>query len=171
MRTWTLLSAALLIGSTAAMAQPYGPPPPPPPPPYGYGPPPPDARDMYCRHQAAAATGYTTPGEAARHEQATGAIGGTLVGGALGAIIGGAAGNAGLGAAAGAGAGLIGGSAVGSQNAREAAAEVRHRYDAAYYDCMNNAANAPPPGYEAPPPPPPDEDTPRPPPPDDRYPR
>ena len=142
MRTWTLLPLALLLGSTAAQAQPYGPPPP-------------DSRDMYCRHEAAAATGYTTPGEAARRERANGAIGGTLGGAALGAIIGGAAGNAGLGAAAGAGAGLIGGSAVGSENAHEAAAEVRHRYDVTYYGCMNQAANAPPPA----------------PPPDDRYPR
>jgi hypothetical protein len=164
MRTWTLVPVALLLGSAAAMAQPYDPPPP-------------ESHDMYCRHQAAAATGYTTPGEAARREQATGSIGGTLMGGALGAIIGGAAGNAGLGAAAGAGAGLIGGSAVGSQNAHEAAAQVRHRYDAAYYDCMNQASNVPPPGYEAPPPPdgagppPPPPNDAQPPPPDERYPQ
>lgn len=162
MRPWTLLPVALLLGSTAVMAQPYGPPP--------YGPPP-DSRDMYCRHQAAAATGYTTPGEAARQEQSNGTFGGLLAGGALGAIIGGAAGNAGLGAAAGAGAGVIAGSSIGSQNAHGAAAEVRHRYDDAYYGCMNQASNgpppAPPPGYEAPPPPP---DA-APPPPDERYPQ
>jgi hypothetical protein len=163
MRTWMLVPAALLVGSTA-MAQPYGPPPPP------YGPPP--SRDMFCRHQAAAATGYTTPGEAASREQTNGSVGGLLAGGALGAIIGGAAGNAGLGAAAGAGAGLIAGSSIGSDNARQAARDVRHQYDGAYYDCMNQASNgpppAPPPGYEAPPPP---DDAAPPPPPDDRYPR
>src|ERR1700761_1796794 len=127
MRIWMLVPAAALLAGSTALAQPYGPPPPPQP--YGYGPPPPDQRDMFCRHQAAAATGYTTPGEAARQEQNNGTIGGTLGGAALAAILGGASGNAGRGAAAGAGAGLIAGSSIGSQNAHEAAAEVRHRYD------------------------------------------
>ncbi|HEX4273486.1 MAG TPA: hypothetical protein VHZ32_18995, partial [Rhizomicrobium sp.] len=74
-------------------------------------------------------------------------------------------------AAAGAGAGLIGGTAVGSDNAREAAREVRHQYNRAYYGCMNQAANAPPPGYEAPPPDDGAPPMPAPPPPDDRYPQ
>ena len=127
--------------------------------------------DMFCRRDAAARTGYTTPGEAARNEQTRGTIGGTLGGAALGAIIGGAAGNAGTGAAIGAGAGLLAGTAVGSDNAREAAADVRAAYGRAYYDCMHEAGTAqadagygddydnmpppPPPGYVYGPPPPP----------------
>ena len=72
-----------------------------------------------------------------------------------------AAGNAGTGAAIGAGAGLLAGTAVGSDNAREAAADVRAAYGHAYYDCMHEAgatqADA---GYgddydDMPPPPPP----------------
>ena len=47
-------------------------------------------RDMFCRRDAAARTGYTNPRDAARDEQARGSIGGTLGGAALGAIIGGA---------------------------------------------------------------------------------
>ncbi len=63
---------------------------------------------MFCRRDAAARTGYTNPGEAARDEQTRGTVGGTLGGAALGAIIGAGAGNAGLGAARPArGAGLI----------------------------------------------------------------
>ena len=78
-------------------------------------------RDMFCRRDAAARTGYTTPREAARDEQTRGTVGGTLGGAALGAVLGAAAGNAGLGAAAGAGAGLIAGTAIGADNARHAA--------------------------------------------------
>ena len=44
---------------------------------------------MFCRRDAAARTGYTTPGEAAHDEQTRGTVGGTLGGAALGAIIGG----------------------------------------------------------------------------------
>jgi hypothetical protein len=117
------------------------------------------SRDMFCRRDAAARTGYTTPGEAASNEQAKGTIGGTLGGAALGAIIGGAAGNAGTGAAIGAGAGLLAGTAVGSSNAREAAADVRAAYSDAYYDCMHEAGLSAPVdadyGYDDPPPPPP----------------
>ena len=114
-------------------------------------------RDMFCRRDAAARTGYTTPGQAASHEQANGTIGGTLGGAALGAILGAAAGNAGLGAAAGAGAGLIAGTAVGADNARHAASDVQAAYANAYYACMHEdgqqaAYGAPPPGYGAPPP-------------------
>src|SRR5580693_3791491 len=91
------------------------------------------SRDLFCRRDAAARTGYVTPGQAASHEQTNGTILGTLGGAALGAAIGGAAGNAGAGAAIGAGAGLIGGTAVGADNARRAASDVEHAYGAAYY--------------------------------------
>ncbi len=85
-------------------------------------------RDIFCRRDAAARTGYTTPREAARDEQARGSIGGTLGGAALGAIIGGATGgNAGTGAAIGAGAGLLAGTAIGADNARQAARDVHRR--------------------------------------------
>jgi hypothetical protein len=96
-------------------------------------------RDMFCRRDAAARTGYTTPGEAAHDEQVRGSVGGTLGGAALGAIIGAGAGNAGLGAAAGAGAGLIAGTAVGADNARHAARDVQADYSSAYYACMHQA--------------------------------
>jgi hypothetical protein len=116
-------------------------------------------RDMFCRRDAAARTGYTTPGQAAHDEQTRGTIGGTLGGAALGAIIGGASGNAGAGAAIGAGAGLIAGTAVGASNANRAAADVQAAYGQAYYACMHEdgsrtAYDAPPPGYVYPPPPP-----------------
>ncbi len=126
-------------------------------------------RDMFCRRDAAAHTGYTTPGEAARDEQARGSIGGALGGAALGAIIGGSGrhGNAGSGAAIGAGAGLLAGTAVGAANAHQAAADVQRAYSDAYYACMDEAdADGPPPpryarggyayGYDSPygPPPP-----------------
>ena len=45
-------------------------------------------RDMFCRRDAAARTGYVTPGQAASHEQTNGTVGGTLGGAALGAVIG-----------------------------------------------------------------------------------
>jgi hypothetical protein len=120
-------------------------------------------RDMFCRRDAAARTGYTTPDQAASHEQANGTIGGTLGGAALGAVLGAAAGNPGLGAAAGAGAGLIAGTAVGADNARHAANDVRAAYADAYYACMHEDPGQqaagygppPPPGYGYPYPPPP----------------
>jgi len=130
------------------------------------------SRDLFCRRDAAARTGYVTPGQAANHEQTNGTIFGTLGGAALGAAIGAAAGNAGTGAAIGAGAGLVGGTAVGADNARAAAADVERNYANAYYACMGEAANygpddedyaygppAPPAsypagGYYGPPPPP-----------------
>jgi|SRR5476651_3767 len=117
-------------------------------------------RDMFCRRDAAARTGYTTPREAARDEQTRGTVGGTLGGAALGAIIGAGAGNAGLGAAAGAGAGLIAGTAIGADNARHAARDVEADYADAYYACMHEdgrsqaAYDGPPPGYGYGPPPP-----------------
>jgi hypothetical protein len=109
-------------------------------------------RDMFCRRDAAARTGYTTPGQAASDEQTRGTVGGTLGGAALGAIIGAGAGNAGLGAAAGAGAGLIAGTAIGADNARHAARDVEANYADAYYACMHEdgrqaAYDGPPPGY------------------------
>lgn len=117
-------------------------------------------RDLFCRRDAARRTGYTTPGEAARDEQARGTIGGTLGGAALGAIIGGAAGDAGTGAAIGAGAGLMAGSAIGADNARRAANDVEADYGDAYYACMDTAQDDVIDGdryasdYAAPPPPP-----------------
>jgi hypothetical protein len=110
-------------------------------------------RDMFCRRDAAARTGYTTPREAARDEQTRGTVGGTLGGAAVGAILGAAGGNAGLGAAAGAGAGLIAGTAIGADNARNAARNVEADYADAYYGCMHqdnrqaSYSDAPPPGY------------------------
>ena len=114
-------------------------------------------RDIFCRRDAAARTGYTTPREAARDEQTRGTVGGTLGGAALGAVLGAAAGNAGLGAAAGAGAGLLAGTAIGADNARHAAGDVQAAYADAYYACMHEdnrqaAYDAPPPGYGYPPP-------------------
>ena len=96
-------------------------------------------RDVFCRRDAAARTGFTSPAEAARDEQARGAIGGTIGGAVLGAIIGGAAGDAGAGAAIGAGAGLLGGAAIGSSNGRRAAADVEAAYGDSYYACMDTA--------------------------------
>ena len=85
-------------------------------------------RDRYCRHEAAASTGYVTPGEAAsRGSSDQWHVRRACSPAAPWArIIGGAAGNAGAGAAIGAGTGLVAGSAIGSENARQAARDVRH---------------------------------------------
>ena len=186
-RTTTLAALTLALMSATAFAQtadapnappaqlsnPYGPPP-------GadmQGPPPGaeaqgsqqsmQQRDLFCRRDAAARTGYMTPGQAANNAQTNGTIGGTLGGAALGAIIGGASGHAGAGAAIGAGAGLLAGTAVGSANAQAAAGDVQRNYAQAYYACMGGgpgpdgasyAYGAPPPGAYPPgayPPPPP----------------
>ena len=101
------------------------------------------SRDLFCRRDAAARTGYVTPGQAASREQTNGTVFGTLAGAGLGAAIGAAAGNAGAGAAIGAGAGLIGGTAVGADNARHAAADVERAYGDAYYACMGEANGGP----------------------------
>ena len=171
------LNLVLALGLPLIASPVFAQPPPPPPPP------PDQARDMYCRHEAAASTGYTTPGEAARREQTNGTLGGLLGGAALGAILGGR--NAGTGAAIGAGVGAVAGSAIGSSNARDAAADVRRRYADTYYDCMRGYAAPsgydydqpprppddyppPPPPGDYPPPPPPPGDYPPPPPPDNR---
>ena len=184
-RTQTMAALALTLMSSAALAQPSradGPPaqisgdnnsnsyderdaPPPPPPPPGAaanpGPGGPQAqadqsRDMFCRHDAAARTGYVTPGEAASDAKTSSQVGGTLGGAALGAIIGGASHAAGPGALIGAGAGLIAGTAVGNDNAHRAAADVEHAYSDAYYACMDEADDRgpPPAGYGYGPPPP-----------------
>jgi hypothetical protein len=118
------------------------------------------ARDLFCRRDAAARTGYVTPGQAASNAQTNGTVGGTLGGAALGAIIGGASGHAGAGAAIGAGAGLLAGTAVGSANAQAAASNVEQNYAAAYYACMGAGPGGvayaygppPPPGAYPPPP-------------------
>ena len=122
------------------------------------------SRDMFCRRDAAARTGYVTPGQAARDTRTSSQVGGTLGGAALGAIIGGASHNAGAGALIGAGAGLVAGTAIGSDNAHRAAADVEHAYSDAYYACMDEAndrgpgdreyAYGPPPAYAYGPPPP-----------------
>ncbi len=98
-----------------------------------------NSRDMFCRRDAAARTGYVSPGEAARHEQTSGSIGGAVVGAALGAVIGGASGNAGAGALIGGGTGLIAGTAIGANNARRASRDVERDYSDAYYACMGEA--------------------------------
>ncbi len=95
------------------------------------------SRDLFCRRDAAARTGYVTPDQAARRAQTGSSLGGAIGGAALGAIIGGANHNAGAGALIGAGAGLIAGTAVGSANARDAARDVDRAYSDAYYACMD----------------------------------
>ena len=86
------------------------------------------SRDLFCRRDAAARTGYVTPGEAAHDSKTSAQVGGVLGGAALGAIIGGASHAAGPGALIGAGAGLFAGTAIGSDNAHRAAANVEHAY-------------------------------------------
>jgi uncharacterized protein YcfJ len=145
MRLLLSLAGLGLMVSTTAMAQPA---------------PSDPSRDMYCRQDAAARTGYQTPGEAARQAQTNGTVGGLLGGAAIGALAGGR--HAGTGAAVGAGVGALAGSAIGSSNAHEAAEDVRRRYADAYYACMNGPGYRPDYSYGAPPPPP--EDYPPPPP-------
>jgi hypothetical protein len=114
--------------------------------------------DLFCRRDAAARTGYVTPGEAASREQTSGSVGGTVAGAALGAIIGGASHAAGAGALIGAGAGLVAGTAIGSDNARHAASDVERAYADAYNACMSEADDRGPAGQDyayGPPPPPP----------------
>jgi hypothetical protein len=97
------------------------------------------SRDIFCRRDAAARTGYVTPGQAARDSKTNAQVGGTLGGAALGAVVGSASHSAGVGALIGAGAGLIAGTAIGSDNAHHAAADVEHAYSDAYYACMDEA--------------------------------
>ena len=144
LRTSIIAGFSLALLATGALAQTYA-----------------ADRDMFCRRDAAARVGYTTPSQAARDEQARGTVGGTLGGAVLGAIIGGASGHAGAGAAIGAGAGLIAGTAVGADNANRAAADVQAAYGQAYYACMHEDGTQTASGYgydydyAAPPPPPP----------------
>ncbi len=83
-------------------------------------------RDMFCRRDAAARTGYVTPGQAANRAQTEGSVGGTVAGAAAGAAIGAASGRggAGPGALIGAGVGHAGGTAIGADNARHAASDM-----------------------------------------------
>lgn len=115
-------------------------------------------RDVFCRRDAAARTGYVTPGQAASREQTNGSVGGAVTGAALGAIIGSASHAAGAGALIGAGAGLIAGTAIGSDNAKAAASDVQRAYADAYDACMSDADDRGPPpprgGYAYGPPPP-----------------
>ncbi|HZQ41464.1 MAG TPA: YMGG-like glycine zipper-containing protein, partial [Rhizomicrobium sp.] len=160
-RTTTLAALTLALMSATALAQttdapnappaqlsgPHGPPPSE----ADEQGPPPDARsdaraetrsrDLYCRRDAAARTGYVSPGQAASHAQTNGTVGGTLGGAALGAIIGSASGHAGAGAAIGAGAGLLAGTAIGSANAQHAASDVERNYAEAYYACMGQGSD------------------------------
>jgi hypothetical protein len=178
-RTPTIAALALVLMSSAALAQPAGPsadqssgPPAqlsggnqsydnrdaPPPPGQNGGPGQAQAsaqdqhaRDMFCRHDAAARTGYVTPGQAAHDAQASGSVGGAVGGAALGAAIGSASHAAGAGALIGAGAGLIAGTAIGADNAHRAASDVERAYSDAYYACMDEADDrGPPPGPNGP---------------------
>jgi hypothetical protein len=109
------------------------------------------SRDLFCRRDAAARTGYVSPGQAASRAQTSSSVGGTLLGAAAGAAIGSASGNAGAGALIGAGAGLIAGTAVGENNARRAADDVERAYGDAYYACMDEADAYPDDARTAPP--------------------
>ena len=184
-RTPAIAALALTLMGSAAFAQdnaagaPNGPPAQlsggnpsdddrgPPPSSGNQGPPPGNAqaqeqrRDMFCRRDAAARTGYVTPGQAASREQTNGSVGGTVAGAALGAAIGSASHAAGAGALIGAGAGLIAGTAIGADNAQHASSDVERAYADAYDACMTEADDRgppdgqyaygpPPPGYYAP---------------------
>ena len=180
-RTQTFAILGLALASSAALAQPAGNPsgnysnaPPAQLGPQGqdesYGPPSAQsnnnqaqnnsrdsARDLSCRRDAAARTGYTTPGQAASRANTNSIVGGTVLGAIAGAAIGSASHNAGAGALIGGGAGMMAGAAMGEGNARRAASDVEQDYAAAYYACMDEADGAPPPPREAygygPPPP------------------
>ena len=114
--------------------------------------------DMTCRGYAQQSDGGAQPGQAANDAAVGSAVVGTGIGAAAGALLGAAAGNAGLGAAAGAGAGLLVGSSAGAANAQVSGAELQHRYDVGYMQCMAaQGENVPPVQQQAaayPPPPP-----------------
>jgi hypothetical protein len=97
------------------------------------------SRDLFCRRDAAARTGYVSPGQAANRAQTGSSVGGALLGAAAGAAIGSASGNAAGGALIGGGVGLLAGTAAGQDNARRAAADVERAYGDAYYACMGEA--------------------------------
>jgi len=89
------------------------------------------------------------------------AVAGAVTGAALGAAAGAALGDSSRAAGTGAGAGLLMGAAVGNNNAVRSSAELQHRYDVAYEQCMYakgnqlpqmeyphyRSAGYPPPGY------------------------
>jgi hypothetical protein len=119
--------------------------------------------DMTCRGYAQQQTGGVQPTQAANDSAVSSAVVGTGLGAAAGALLGAAAGNAGVGAAAGAGAGLLFGSAAGANNAQLSGAELQHRYDVGYMQCMAAQGENVPPvqqvvaypaAYPYPPPPP-----------------
>ncbi|HEV2676947.1 MAG TPA: glycine zipper family protein [Aliidongia sp.] len=92
--------------------------------------------DMGCRGYAQQTIGGGQSQEVANNNAVGSAVVGTGIGAAAGALLGAAAGNPGLGAAAGAGAGLLVGSSAGSANAQASGAELQHRYDVGYMQCM-----------------------------------
>ncbi len=92
--------------------------------------------DSYCNLYAQAVTGNVTPEQAARREQANGAIMGAIGGALLGAMFGGSGEHPGRSTALGASAGLAAGAAIGSSNAQLAADDIRKRYADAYSTCM-----------------------------------
>ena len=96
--------------------------------------------DAVCRQWAAQQTGTTTK-QASTESAVSGAAIGTVVGAAAGAAIGAAAGAPVTGAAAGAGVGLLGGTAAGASSAAGVGAEVQHRYDMTYMQCMYAKGN------------------------------
>lgn len=106
-----------------------------------------NSRDLFCRRDAAARTGYVSPGQAADRAQTNGSVGGAVLGAAAGAAIGSASGHAGAGALIGAGAGLIAGTAIGQDNARRAADNAEQDYADAYYACLNEADGGTPAQY------------------------
>lgn len=116
------------------------------------------SQDAYCRNFAQSQIGNTTPSQAATQSAVGSAVVGTAVGAGVGAALGAAAGNVGAGAAIGGASGLLMGSAVGANNAQMSGAEMQHRYDVAYTQCMVSAGyTVQQPGYSrayAPPPPP-----------------
>jgi len=96
--------------------------------------------DAVCGQWAALQTG-TTRMRAQKETAVSGAAIGTVLGAAVGAALGAAAGDPGLGAAVGAGTSLFGGTAAGLGSAEVAGAEVQHRYDTAYMQCMYAKGN------------------------------
>ena len=120
--------------------------------------------DNYCQATAAGDTG-TSPSQAVNSHEVGSAVIGTGVGAAAGALLGAAGGAAGPGAAIGAGAGLLFGGALGANSGSDAGAQVQHRYNVVYAQCMTaygehiqgrrryRAYQAPYGGYPPPPPP------------------
>jgi hypothetical protein len=93
------------------------------------------ADDTDCRSWADRQVGIA-PRTAAQESVAEGAVVGTAIGAAAGAAIGAASGQPATGAAVGAGSGLLAGSLYGGSQAGWSGADVQHRYDGAYMQCM-----------------------------------